>query len=67
VPSPLELGSQLLVVVDFAVEKHVNASGLVSQWLGAAFHIDDRQSPHAQCDILMGPHMGSVWTAVFHR
>ncbi len=46
----LQLGDQLLVIVDFAVEHHANALILVVQRLLAGRQVDDRQPAMAQAE-----------------
>ena len=61
-----EIGTQLAIVVDFAVENHGDAVIFVESWLLASEQIDDRQPPHAQRDAVVEQIAFGVRTAMMH-
>ena len=50
VPQRLQLGDQLLVVVDFTVEDHHHGTVFIEQRLLAGGNVDNGQTPVAQSD-----------------
>src|SRR6476660_3495767 len=55
VTRPLEIGAQLLKVVDLAVEHDPDGAVFVVNRLMAGGEIDDAQAPHAECDTVVDP------------
>src|SRR5271166_4339662 len=62
----LKLDSELLVIVDLAVEDNVNRPRLVSKRLRAPVHVDDRQPAHAERDVPLAPKALAIRSAVSH-
>src|ERR1700681_1131914 len=60
----LQLGIQLLKVVDFAVEDDRYSLVFVEDWLVPARNIDDAETPHAQSDAALYKDTFVVWSTV---
>ena len=64
VPLRLELGTQLAVVVELAVDDRYHVAALVRDRLVASLEVDDREPPHRQPGTLADPAALAVGPAV---
>ena len=68
VPAAAELGGQLLVVVDLAVQHDDDRAVLVEDRLVAGLEVDDSQPLDAEADAVVEEEAARVWAAVLdHR
>src|SRR5262249_22244156 len=52
------------MIVDFAVEDGCDVAIAAERWLRAVSHIDDRQAPNSQNDLVLDVQVAGVGTAV---
>jgi hypothetical protein len=64
VPLRLELGSELAVVVELAVDDGDHVAALVRDRLVAGDEVDDREPPHREARAVAGPAALAVGAAV---
>src|SRR5258706_7736008 len=63
----LQQTAQLAVVVNLAVEDHVDAAVLVCDGLVAGIEIDDAEPPHRQPGVVIAVVSGRIGSTVDHR
>src|SRR3954447_3934119 len=63
----LEPAAKFSLVVDLPVEDGVDGPCLVHDGLLAVLHVDDREAPHPEPDVVLRPPMLAVRAPVRHR